>query len=99
DRVAVIEGRFGWSDVGSWAAMGKLWGADAAGNAHRGPAVFVNARNTVVWSERRLIAAVGVGDLVVVDTDDALLVCRPSEAQDVRKVIELPRRRRKRHLL
>jgi len=99
DRVVVIEGRFGWSDVGSWAAIGKLWSTDAGGNASRGPVVLVDSRDTVVWGGKRLIATVGVEDLVVVDAADALLVCRKSEAQAVRKLIDRLRRSPYRHLL
>lgn len=99
EQLAVIEGNFGWSDVGSWAAMSDLWGTDRSGNASRGPALIVGSRDVVVYGEERLIALVGVEDLVVVDSDDAVLVCRKSEAQDVRAVVDALKRSRYRTLL
>jgi len=100
DRVAVVRGRFGWSDVGSWAAMGQIWGGGMpGGNAVQGRAVAVHARGCVVSSPRRLVALCGVEDLIVVDAPDALLVCHSSRAQDIRLVVqELERRGLKRLL-
>lgn len=99
ERVAVVEGKFGWNDVGSWAAMPALWGADAAGNASRGNTLIVDARDTVVYGGDRLVALVGVDDLVVIDSADAVLVCRKSRAQDVRRLVEALRHSRHRRLL
>ncbi|HUI27844.1 MAG TPA: mannose-1-phosphate guanylyltransferase [Candidatus Kryptonia bacterium] len=91
--VAVVTADFGWSDVGSWAALPALWGHDRAGNAVRGNAVLIDSENATVVGGRRVIAVLGVRDLVVVDTPDALLICRSSRAQDVRRVVtELERR-------
>ena len=86
-NVAVVPGRFPWNDVGSWAAVESLWRAPGARNAVRGRALVVDSRGCVVDGERRLVALVGVEDLVVVDTPDALLVCRKDRAQDVRQVV------------
>jgi mannose-1-phosphate guanylyltransferase len=94
ERVAVVEGDFGWNDVGSWDAMPGVWGRDADGNATRGDVLAVEAGNNVVLGGKRLVALLGVDDLVVVDADDALLVCPRSRAQEVRKVVERLRRRR-----
>ena len=98
-NVAVVRGSFDWSDVGSWAAMAELWGTDAAGNARRGPAVFVDSRDAVVYADKRLVAIVGVEGLIVVDTPDALLVCPKNRAQDVRGVVDALAHGRFRHLL
>ena len=93
-RVVVVRARFAWSDVGSWAALGALWGGRAdGGNAVRGRALAVDSRGCVVDSPRRLVALLGVEDLVVIDTPDAILVCRKDRAQDVRLVVEELRRR------
>jgi mannose-1-phosphate guanylyltransferase len=86
-RVAVVVATFDWSDVGSWAAMPALWGADAAGNARRGAALLIDCRDTEVYGATRLVAVVGADDLVVVDSPDAVLVCPRSRAQDVRRVV------------
>jgi mannose-1-phosphate guanylyltransferase len=100
ERVAVVPARFGWSDVGSWAAVGDLWPRDRArGNAARGAILAVDSSGCVVDSPGRLVALVGVEDLVVVDTPDALLVCPKGRAQDVRRVVaELERRGLRRYL-
>jgi mannose-1-phosphate guanylyltransferase len=99
ERVAVVPARFPWSDVGSWAAVGELWGRRGDGNAVRGTVVAVESRENVVDSPRRLVALLGVDRLVVVDTPDAVLVCPLDRAQDVRRVVaELARRRLGRYL-
>ena len=92
--VAVVRARFAWADVGSWAALEPFWRAGRNGrNAIRGRAVPIDSRGCVVDSPQRLVALVGVDDLVVVDSPDALLVCRKDRAQDVRLVVEELRRR------
>ncbi|MCR3762722.1 mannose-1-phosphate guanylyltransferase/mannose-6-phosphate isomerase [Pseudomonas aeruginosa] len=87
-RVAVVPASFDWSDIGSWGAMGTLLDADAEGNRGSGDTLFVDTRNTFVQSDGRLVATVGVDDLVVVDTSDALLVARADRVQDVRRVVQ-----------
>lgn len=99
-RVAVVRARFAWSDVGSWAAVEPFWATRANGqNAIRGHVLPIDSRGCVVDSPERLVALVGVEDLVVVDAPDAVLVCRKDRAQDVRLVVnELRRRRLARYL-
>lgn len=87
-RVAVVRAGFAWNDVGSWAALADLWPATADGNVTRGAVVAVDSRGCVVDSPQRLVALLGVEDLVVVDADDAILVCRKDRAQDVRRVVD-----------
>ncbi len=91
-RVIVVRGDFGWSDVGSWAAVQELQ-AGGATNAHA-PVVAVDAGRCVVFNPERLVALVGVDDLIIVDAPDALLICRRDRAQDVRRVVEELERRR-----
>ncbi|MET1079409.1 MAG: mannose-1-phosphate guanylyltransferase/mannose-6-phosphate isomerase [Pseudomonas sp.] len=88
-RVAVVPARFDWSDIGSWGALCQLVEPDALNNRAQGDALFVDTRNTYVQSEGRLVATVGVDDLIVVDTGDAVLVARADRAQDVRQVVKL----------
>jgi mannose-1-phosphate guanylyltransferase len=97
--VAVVETRFGWSDVGNWAAMAELWGKDRNGNASRGAALLIDCRDTIVCGRDRLIALAGVDDLVVVDGGDAILICRQSRAQDVRQIVAALAQTRYRRLL
>lgn len=87
DNCAVVVGDFGWSDIGSWQAMSELYESDEAGNRIHGKAVLVESRNCFVQGEDRLVAAVGVDDLVIVDTGDAVLVANRNSAQDVKEVV------------
>ena len=88
ERVAVVPGGFDWSDIGSWQALGDLTPADAAGNRVQGEAVLGDTNDCFVRSEDRLVAALGVQDLLVVDTPDALLVADRSRAQDVKIIVQ-----------
>jgi len=88
DSVAVIPASFDWSDIGSWSALSKLVEPDSAMNRVLGDAVMVDAKNTYVQSEGRLVAAVGVEDLIIVDTADAVLVTTPEHVQSVKKVVQ-----------
>lgn len=86
-NVAVVPADFGWSDIGSWNAISKLVEADAEGNRIVGEAVLVDVANSFIHSEQRLTAAVGVEDLVIIDSDDALLVAHRDRTQDIRQVV------------
>src|SRR5260370_42496779 len=88
ERLLVVPGRFGWADIGNWAELGDRVRADAQGNSVDGEAVLVDTTGSLIFGDRRLIAAIGVKDLIIVDTEDALLVVPRSRAQDVRKVGE-----------
>ncbi len=88
EQVALLPVEMGWSDVGSWAAVMSLHKADAAGNVSLGDHLAIGTERTMVFSESgRLIATVGVQDLIIVDTDDALLVTTPEASQQVRDVV------------
>lgn len=84
--VAVVPADFDWSDIGSWNALAQLVPADAEHNRVQGDAILIDTRNTFVLGESRLVATVGVDDLIVVDTADAILVARADRAQEVRQV-------------
>src|ERR1700722_13544728 len=86
-RSAVTPVDFGWSDVGSWQGVWELTERDSSGNAAHGPAVFVDTRGSYVASEKRLVALSGVEDLVVVATDDAVLVTRRENADGLRRLV------------
>ncbi len=86
-RAAVIPVSFGWSDVGSWHAVWELSEKDAQGNAARGPAVFDNAHNCNVASDGAVVALEGVDGLVVVSTQDAVLVARQSDADGLKRLV------------
>jgi mannose-1-phosphate guanylyltransferase/mannose-6-phosphate isomerase len=87
DRIAVISGGFRWSDIGSWDALFDVRACDADGSVLHGPVVTHDAQNCIVHSEQRLTALIGVRDLVVVTTSDAVLVVPRARAQHVRELV------------
>ncbi|MBM3508419.1 MAG: mannose-1-phosphate guanylyltransferase/mannose-6-phosphate isomerase [Alphaproteobacteria bacterium] len=96
---AVIPADFEWSDVGSWGALWDLSQKDSAGNAARGDVQMQDTKDSLVFGDRRLVATLGVEDLIIVDTEDALLVADRSRSQDVREVVEdLKRANRSEHM-
>lgn len=87
-NTAVVVSDFGWSDIGSWKAISELYESDAAGNRISGKAVLVDTTNCFIQSHDRVVAAVGVKDLVIVDTEDAVLVAHRNQSQDVKQVVD-----------
>ncbi len=86
DAAMVLPVDIGWNDVGSWSALWDVAERDADGNAHRGDVIAVDSRNSYAYA-RRLVALVGVDDVVVVETDDAVLVARKDKVQQVKDVV------------
>jgi len=78
----------GWSDVGCWTSVASLSTADAQGNVLQGEHIVLDCEDTYIRSAGRLVAAVGLRGMVVIDTGDALLVCPKERAQDVKKIVE-----------
>ncbi|MFA5073588.1 MAG: mannose-1-phosphate guanylyltransferase/mannose-6-phosphate isomerase [Nitrospirota bacterium] len=100
DRAAVIPADIGWSDVGSWTALDDVSDRDAAGNVICGNVIDVQSENSIVYADKRLVATIGLHDMVVVDTPDATLVCSKEKAQDVKKIVdELKKRKGDEHLV
>ena len=87
-RAAVVPAHFQWSDVGSWTALWEVAEKDVNGNAIRGDVSVQDTRNSLVFSERRLVATLGVENLVIVETADALLVADRARSQEVRDIVE-----------
>ncbi len=85
---AVVPASFDWSDVGSWSAVRDLSPQDEAGNATLGDGVFVNARNNLVSSERPVVCVVGLDDLAVIATGDAVLVARREDSAGIKALVE-----------
>jgi mannose-1-phosphate guanylyltransferase len=85
--VAVVRGEFDWSDVGSWQAVSQLSEADADGNRGRGERVAIDTRETFIHSQDRIVATIGVSNLVIVDTPDAVLVAHRDQLQRVKEVV------------
>jgi mannose-1-phosphate guanylyltransferase/mannose-6-phosphate isomerase len=87
DRAAVVEGSFRWSDIGSWDALFDITPRDGAGNVVQGPVVTTDASGCMVHSDGRLTAVVGVNDLVVVSTSDAVMVIPRARSQEVKELV------------
>lgn len=88
DKVYVVPGEFDWSDVGDWKAVYDLSSKGKAGNSIVGNAIVHNASRCLIRAGDKLVALVGVNDLVVVDTEDALLVCHREAAQSVKNIVD-----------
>ncbi|HQT47443.1 MAG TPA: mannose-1-phosphate guanylyltransferase/mannose-6-phosphate isomerase [Acidocella sp.] len=88
DKAVVVPAAIGWSDVGSWAALAEIAGQDAQGNSAQGEVVLENVQNSYARSDGIVTALLGVRDLVVVTTQDAVLVAHKDEAQNVKKIVD-----------
>jgi mannose-1-phosphate guanylyltransferase len=86
---ALLTADYGWMDLGSWEAMGEILKKDEQGNIYRGNCVSLGNKNTLVWSEKGLVASIGLQNIIVVNTEDALLVCRKDAAQQVKKIVQI----------
>jgi mannose-1-phosphate guanylyltransferase len=101
DNVYVIPGDFGWDDVGTWSALARVLKADAnenvtimstSGHAVHQEPILLGSKRCVISGNGRLVAAMGVEDLIIVDTEDALLICRRGQEQELKSVLEQLRR-------
>lgn len=88
DDAVVVPLDAGWSDVGSWSALWEVNEKDVAGNSLKGDTFIHNAKNCYINTDDQLVAAIGVEDLVIVNTKDAVLVARRDQVQDVKRVVE-----------
>lgn len=88
ENIYILPGTFGWDDVGSWLAVERIKKTNEFGNVVNGNIITVNTHNCIIQGERKLIATVGVEDLIVVDTEDATLICAKDGAGDIKKVLE-----------
>lgn len=87
-KAVVVPLDAGWNDVGAWSAVWQVLPQDAQGNAARGDVLLEGATNSYVHADSRLVALIGVDDLVVIETSDAVLVAHKDKAQDVKKVVD-----------
>ncbi|MCP9439479.1 MAG: mannose-1-phosphate guanylyltransferase/mannose-6-phosphate isomerase [Nitrospira sp.] len=90
-KAAMVPVSFRWSDVGSWGSLDEVARKNRAGNILNGRVVDLDSTDSIVYADRRVVATIGLKDMVVVDTPDATLVCPKSRAQDVKKVVEILR--------
>jgi len=98
-HVSVIPAEVGWSDIGSWAAVHELRALKPGANISAGPMFAVDASGNYFWCPKKFVAAIGVHDLVLVETDDAILICPRDRSQDVGKIVKWLEKQNHRHLL
>jgi mannose-1-phosphate guanylyltransferase len=92
-NVFVAKGDFGWSDVGSWDEVVNLTPADGDGNALRGTVIIKDSHRNYIDAGNKVVATIGVDDIIVVTTDDAILICKKGRSQDVKEIVDYLRRK------
>lgn len=97
--ILLMKGGFGWNDIGDWNALYDIFEKDQTGNAVRGSIVAVDSSDSLVFSPHKLVVLVGVHDLIVVETEDSLLICHKDRSQDIKKVVEILERENMRQYL
>ncbi|BAJ03952.1 mannose-1-phosphate guanylyltransferase/mannose-6-phosphate isomerase [Shewanella violacea] len=88
DKVVVVPMDCGWSDVGSWSALWEVQDKDSNGNAFQGDVISIDTSNSYVHASHKLVATIGLEDVIIVETKDAILVSKQTEVQQVKKIVE-----------
>jgi mannose-1-phosphate guanylyltransferase len=88
-NVLMAPADFGWNDLGTWASMTQIWPKDDQQNVHQGEIMALDSQRNVVYSRQRLCVLLGIDDLIIVDTEDALLVCPVNRAEDIGRILDL----------
>ena len=88
EHIYTIPGNFGWDDVGSWLSISRINKTNEMGNYVQGQAITIDTNNTTIIGGKRMIATIGLEDIIVVDTGDAILICDKNKTQEIKKVIE-----------
>ena len=91
--VLMCKGDFGWSDVGSWSSLADLWPQDEKGNALRGENITMDAQNCLLYNPNKFTALIGLKDTIIVDTEDALLVCHKNHDQKIKEIVKRTKKR------
>lgn len=86
--IYILPGTFGWDDVGSWLAVERIQKTNEFGNIVNGNIITINSKNCIIEGSKKLIATVGLENLIIVDTEDATLICEKESAGDIKKVLE-----------
>ena len=94
-KVLVLEGDFGWSDVGSWDALEALYDKDSHGNITYGEQIHIDTHDCIIYAKSKLVTTIGLENTIVVETEDAVLVCDKNRAQEVKKIVETLEERNK----
>ena len=99
DNAAVVAIDIGWSDIGSWATLHDLLPADTNGNVVHGDHLAIDTHNSLIHADGKLIATIGMDNIIVVETDDAILICPKDRAQDVKEIVEQLKRQLRTNLI
>ena len=95
----VLEGSFGWNDVGTWDEIYRLSMKDAKNNVIEGDVIALDTSNCLISSSQKFIGVVGINDIIVVDSENALVICKRGESQKVKELVDYMRRKQiNRHL-
>lgn len=86
--IKVVQGEFGWNDVGSWDMLGVLHQSDPDGNITVGNTLTIDTKDSIIYSSGKLVATVGLKNVIIVETPDAIMVCPKDKAQDVKKIVD-----------
>lgn len=92
-NVYIIRSHFGWNDVGAWDEVYNIKEKDSDGNVKQGRTVTINTKNCLIINDQKITATIGVSDLLIIDTDNGLLICKRGEAQNVKEVVDYLRRK------
>ena len=85
----MLDGDFGWSDVGSWDTLDTLYDTDENNNVVYGEQIHIGSSNCIAYGKDKLIATIGLENVVIVETEDAILVCDKGRTQDVKRIVEI----------
>jgi mannose-1-phosphate guanylyltransferase len=99
DNIYVVPGSFGWDDIGSWSSLADIKEKDEAGNVTKGSYLTIKTNNSIIQAKDKLIAAVGMEDVIIVESEDAILVCNKDNDQDVKELRNLIAEKGMDHLL
>jgi mannose-1-phosphate guanylyltransferase/mannose-6-phosphate isomerase len=98
DKAVVVPCNTAWSDVGSWSSLADSMEKDSDGNVTRGDVLLQNTKNSTVFSEEKLVVVVGVDNLIVVETDDAILVAPQAESENIKQIVEMLTEQQRSHV-
>jgi mannose-1-phosphate guanylyltransferase len=93
-QVYVLKGDFGWSDIGSWDEVYRIAEKDEQGNVVLGNVIIKDVNNSIIQSTEKVVGVLGVDDLIVINTDDALLICKRGKSQEVKEIVDYLKRKR-----
>lgn len=99
NEILVIPGEFGWNDIGSWDTLGAIYAPDVNGNIIRADFIGIDTKNCIIYGDGKAIATIVLNDMIIVNTEDALLVCPKGRAQDVKKLVEQIKKQGRKELL